>query len=183
MLTDRGALVQIVLAAECRFGQALMQAIVMYEVPCLGILDGERVIMISLPEARVPGNLESAVEWMRAQKVRPLIAAPERNREVLHDIDVLAPIFAAGALFEVGAGALAGRLGPYSQQRARQMLDRGWVAAITSNAHASYASGAELRAGAEAAAAIIGDAAAINLVWTHPARMIAPHLLGVRGRG
>ncbi len=137
MLTDRGALVQIVLAAECRFGQPLMQAIVKNEVPYVGSLDGKRVVMMSLPEARVPTNLVSATQWMLAHKVRPLITAPERNREVLHDIEVLAPVFAAGALFEVGAAALAGRSGPYSQQRARQMLERGWAEVITSNAHAS----------------------------------------------
>lgn len=183
MLTDRGALVQIVLAAECRFGQALMQAIVMNEVPYVGNLDGERVVLVTLPETRVPENLLAAIPWMRAHKVRPLIAAPERNRAVLHDIEVLAPVFDAGALFEVSAAALAGRLGPYSQQRARQMLERGWVEVITSNAHASHASGAELHAGAEAAAVIVGDAAAADLVWSHPARMVAPHLLRDRRRG
>jgi len=179
MLRDRGALIDIGLAAECRFGQRLLRAIVTNEAPVLGQFEGSRVLLLALPE-RWPKNLGAVIEWMRVQKVRPLLAAPERHREVLHHIEVLQTVVAAGALLEINASALSGRQGPYVQQRARELLERGWVTVISSNAHAGDAIGAELEVGRVAAAAILGDAAAQRLVWDNPAAIAAPLLLKSR---
>lgn len=177
-LRDRGALIDIQVAGECGIGERLARAIVMDQVPIIGRFDAMRVVMVRLPEARIPKNLVSIIEWMAAQRVRPMLSCPERHRDVLANIDVLAPIVAAGALLEVNAGALAGRHGPYAQRRARELVERGWAWVITSNAHAGDEAGALLEVGREAAAAIIGEQAAWDMVWTRPARIAAPHLLG-----
>lgn len=176
LLRERGALIDVGLAAECRFGQRLLRAIVTNEAPVLGEFEGSRVLLLALPE-RWPKNLEAVIEWMRVQKVRPLLAAPERQRDVLRHIEILESVVAAGALLEINASALSGRQGPYVQQRARQLLERGWVTAISSNAHAGDAIGAELEVGRVAAAAILGDRAAQRLVWDNPAAIAAPLLL------
>lgn len=181
-LRARGSLIDIQIAAECRIGQRLARAIVMNQAPILGQHEGMRVVMSQLPEARIPKNIVSIIEWMATQKIRPLLACPELHREVLKDIAILAPMIAAGALLEINAGALAGRHGPYAQKRSRQLLERGWVSVMSSNAHAGDAAGALLEVGCEAAAAIVGEQAARDLVWKHPARIVAPHLLG-RNKG
>jgi len=177
-LRVRGSLIDIQVAAECRIGQRLARAVVMNQVPVLGHHEGARVLMTQLPETRIPKNIVSVIEWMATQKVRPLISCPELHREVLRDAAVLAPLVAAGALLEINAGALAGRHGPYAQRRSRELLERGWVAVMSSNAQAGDAAGALLEVGREAAAAIVGEQAAWDLVWRHPARMAVPHLLG-----
>ncbi len=177
-LRDRGALIDIQIAGEFLIGERLARAIVMNQTPALGQLDGMRVLMLRLPEARIPANIASVVEWMIAQRVRPLLSCPELHADVIKDIAVLAPVVAAGALLEVNAGALSGRHGPYAQRRSRELLERGWAAVMSSNAHAGDAAGALLEVGREAAAAIVGDVAARDLVWKHPARIASPHLLG-----
>ena len=177
-LRARGALIEIKVAAECRVGQRLARAIVLNQAPLLGLYEGGRVLMTRLPESRIPKNMVSIIQWMATQNIRPLLACPELHREVLKDIAILAPMIAAGALIEVNAAALAGRHGPYAQKRSRQLLERGWANVMSSNAHAGDAAGALLEVGREAAAAIIGEHAAQDLVWKNPARMVAPHLLG-----
>ncbi len=181
-LRTRGALIEIKIAAECRIGQRLARAIVLNQAPVLGEYEGMRVLMTQLPDSRIPKNIVSIIEWMASQNIRPLLACPELHREVLKDIEILAPMITAGALLEVNAAALAGRHGPYAQKRSRQLLERGWAKLMSSNARAGDAAGALLEVGREAAAAIIGEHAAQDLVWMNPARMVAPHLLG-RGKG
>jgi protein-tyrosine phosphatase len=176
-LRARGSLIEIRVAAECRIGQRLARAIVMNQVPMLGEHEGRRVPMLRLPE-RLPKNIAGIVEWMGAQNLQPLIAAPETHREVLRDIEALAPLIAAGARVVIGAGTLAGRHGPYAQRRSRQILERGWALAMGSGARAGDDPGSLLQVGREAAAAIVGEAAAHELVGRRAAAIAMPHLLG-----
>jgi protein-tyrosine phosphatase len=177
-LRVRGSLIDIQVSGEYRLGQRLARAIVMDQTPALGLHEGRRVLVTQLPEARIPRNIVSVIEWMATQKICPLIACPEQHRDVLRDLQVLEPVVAAGALLEVNAGTLAGRRGPYAQRRSRELLERGWATVMSSNAHAGDAAGALLEVGREAAAAIIGESAAWDLVWKRPAQIAAPHLLG-----
>lgn len=176
-LSARGSLIEIKIAGVCRLGQRLARAIVMNQIPVLGKVGDKRVILIELPE-RIPKNIVSVIEWMGMQKVMPMLAHPESHRDVLKELRVLKAVRDAGALIEVNASALAGRIGPYAQRRARELLELGWGCALTSNAHGDDPPGALLAVGREAAAAIIGEAAAWDLVWRLPARIAAPHFLG-----
>ncbi len=177
-LRIRGSLIDIQVSGEYRLGQRLARSIVMDQTPAVGEHEGKRVLVTQLPESRIPRNIVSVIEWMAAQKIRPLITCPEQHREVLRDLSVLEPLVAAGALFDINAGALAGRRGPYAQRRGREILERGWATVMSSNAHAGDAAGALLDVGREAAAAIVGEPAAWDLVWKRPAQIAAPHLLG-----
>lgn len=176
-LSARGSLIDIRIAGICRIGQRLARAIVMNQVPILGNVGANRVILVELPE-RIPKNIVSVIEWMGMQKITPLLAHPESHREVLKELRVLKAVRDAGALIEINAAALAGRNGPYAQRRARELLELGWGCALTSNARGDEAPGALLEVGREAAAAIVGESAAWDLVWRLPARIAAPHLLG-----
>lgn len=176
-LRERGSLIEILVAGELRIGQRLARAIVMNQVPALGSVAGNRVLLVELPE-RIPKNIVSVIEWMHMQKITPLIARPESHREVLRELRVLKPMRDAGALLEINAAALAGRNGPYAQRRARELLELGWGCAMSSNARGDDAPGALLEVGREAAAAIIGEQPAWDMVWKLPARIAAPHLLG-----
>ncbi len=177
LLRARGSLIDIQIAGICRVGQRLARAIVMNHVPVVGHVDDNRVILVDLPD-RIPKNITSVIEWMRMQKILPLLTCAESHREVLKELRALKSIHDAGVLIEINAASLAGRNGPYAQRRARELLELGWGCALTSNARGDEDPGALLEVGREAAAAIIGESGAWDLVWRLPARIAAPHLLG-----
>jgi protein-tyrosine phosphatase len=175
-LRARGCLVDLHIAGELRIGQRLARAIVMNQIPILGTLGNDRVILVALPD-RIPKNIVGVIEWMRMQKIVPLLSRTESHREVLKDPRVLKPMRDAGALIEINAAALAGRHGPYAQRRAREMLELGWGFLLSSDARAGEIPGALLEVGRVAASVIVGEQAAWDLVWKQPARVVAPYLL------
>lgn len=176
-LRARGSLIDIQVSGEYPVGQHLARGVVMNHVAFIGKYSGFKVILLDLP-TKMPGKFLSAIEWLRKHEIRPLLARPESHRDVLADARILKPLRTAGALIMINAAALAGRHGPYAQRRMREMLELGWGCAMSSDAQAGESIGALLEVGREAAAVVVGDDAAWDLVWKRPARIAAPHLLG-----
>jgi protein-tyrosine phosphatase len=174
-LTDRGLVLQVALAGECRFDAFLHQAIQSGDLPWLGRWDDDYVVLIEFSEARLPSKIVPAIEWMRARRIRPMLAHPERIREVQANADALAPLVAAGLLLQLDADAVAGGCGPYAQEAARALLQRGWVAALASNAHDLVRQPPRIEPGRIAAAELLGEAESWQLVAHRPARIAAMH--------
>jgi hypothetical protein len=127
----------------------------------------------------LPARIVPAIEWMRARRIRPMLAHPERIREVQANVEALAPLVAAGLLLQVDADALAGGCGPYAQEAARALLQRGWVQALASNAHDLVRQPPRIEPGRIAAAELLGEAESWQLVSKRPARIAAMHFPGL----
>ena len=65
----------------------------------------------------------------------PIIAHPERISWLTADFSLLGALVSHGALLQVTAMSLTGALGPVIQQHSREMVDRGWVHIVASDAH------------------------------------------------
>ena len=174
-LTDRGLAMEVALAGECRFDSFLHQAIQSGDLPWLGRWDDDYVVLIEFSDTRLPAKIVPAIEWMRARRIRPMLAHPERIREVQAMPDVLAPLVASGLLLQVDADALAGGRGPHAQGAARALLQRGWVGVLASNAHDLVRQPPRIEPGRIAAAEIVGEALSWELVAHRPARIAAMH--------
>ncbi len=178
-LVDRGLAMEVALAGECRFDTFLHQAIQSGDLPWLGRWDEDYVVLIEFSDARLPAKIGPAIEWMRARRIRPMLAHPERIREVQANIEVLAPLIAAGLLLQVDADALAGGCGPFAQETARVLLQRGWVQVLASNAHDLVRQPPRIEPGRIAAAELLGEAESWQLVSQRPARIAAMHFPGL----
>lgn len=174
-LADRGLGLQVALAGECRFDAFLHQAIQSGDLPWLGRWDDDYVVLIEFSDARLPAKIVPAIEWMRARRIRPMLAHPERIREVQADADALAPLVAAGLLLQLDADAVAGGCGPYAQETARVLLRRGWTAVLASNAHDLVRQPPRIEPGRIAAAELLGETESWQLVAHRPARIAAMH--------
>lgn len=174
-LAERGLRLQVALAGECRFDAFLHQAIQSGDLPWLGRWEEEHVVLIEFSDARLPSKIVPAIEWMRARRIRPMLAHPERIRELQSSPDALAPLVAAGLLLQVDADALAGGRGPFAQGAARILLQRGWVTVLASNAHDLVRQPPRIEPGRIAAAEIVGEAASWPLVAQRPAHIAAMH--------
>ena len=66
---------------------------------------------------------------------RPLVAHPERYTYLQHDPEIVNRWCRLGCLFQVNRGSLLGRFGGHAQELAYALVERGFAAAVASDAH------------------------------------------------
>jgi len=164
------------MAAEVRLSPEIVALLSQNEVPFLGELDGYRIILLEFPHTEITPGADKLIERLLKHKIRPLIAHPERNQDVMRDLSKIEPFVEMGCFLQITAGALLGHFGRAPQRRALQLLEFDVFKVLASDAHNLTGRRPALREGMEAAAKVVGAQAAHDLVNRNP-RMI------IRGAG
>ena len=153
---------------EVRIGAELIELLAASDIPFLGQWRGERVMLLELPHGSVPVGAERFTAWLRRQGVLPLIAHPERNKDVMRNLAKLAPFIEQGCLLQVTAGSLLGRFGDVAERCARELLDRGDIFAVATDAHNLENRPPLMQAARAFLVADAGEKAAALLTWGNP---------------
>ncbi len=173
-LDATGIALRIRAAAEVRLDHDILAWVAEGHVPFLGAWRDDKVMLLEFPHSHVPVGADKLVEWLLKQGIRPMIAHPERNKDIMRSVDKLLPFIRLGCLLQVTAGAVAGNFGEAARARAVDLLGKGWVTILASDAHNLEARPPELEPGRAAAAAIVGDDESWNLVRHRPAEILGP---------
>ncbi|SEA33870.1 tyrosine-protein phosphatase [Microbulbifer marinus] len=168
---------QLGMAAEIRLSEEILTMVAGRQVPFLGSWQGDRVLLLELPHSHIPPGVEQLIRWLQTQKIRPMIAHPERNKDVLRDFNKVLPLARLGCLFQVTAGAVAGDFGEGPMQRARQLLERELVTILATDAHHEVRRPPVLEKGRRAAEAVVGESKSWELVRQIPGRIAASHFV------
>ncbi len=171
-LNEAGIALDIGFAAEVRASYDILPLIEEDRVPFLGTLGAQRVMLLEFPHGQVPVGSDKLVDWLLAHTVLPLIAHPERNKDLMRDPERLGAFTAAGCLVQVTADALDGGFGERSRVCAVGFLERGWVNVIASDAHDCEARPPRISRGLAVARSVVGDAAAQEMVQGLPLRIV-----------
>lgn len=166
---------RVAMAAEVRLSAEIMPQILRGELPFLGRWQGEDVMLLEMPHSHIPAGTDQLIHWLHKQGVTAMIAHPERNKDVIRDFKNIKPLLSTGCLFQVTAGAVAGRFGEPAQWRAEQLLAQGCVTVLASDAHHESRRPPELEPGRIAAESIVGESASWDLVRTNPKIITAMH--------
>ena len=142
-------------------------------LPLLGSADGYGIVLLEFPDSHILPGSDKLCAWLLGRKIRPLIAHPERNKEVMRDVDTIAPFVQMGCWLQLTNGSITGVFGPRCRERSRQLLERGWVRIVASDAHNMAARMPELEPGRAAAEEIVGEAESWRLVRERPAAIAA----------
>jgi len=159
-------------AAEVRLDYEILPLVEAGRVPFLGTLEGCRIMLLEFPHSHVPVGADKFVAWLLARNIRPLIAHPERNKDLMREPARIEPFLAAGCLLQVTADAISGDFGPLCAQRAKEFLERGWVSVIASDAHDTTERPPRIAPGRDAAAKIVGEEEALRLTKDIPLRIV-----------
>ncbi len=159
------------MAAEVRISMEMVTMIADHRIPFIGELDGYAVVLLEFPHSHLLPGAQNLVDFLIKENIRPLIAHPERNKDILRNLDLIEPYIDLGCLLQVTAGSLAGKFGPLAQQRGIQMLERDWVHILASDAHNVLHRPPELEPGRKVAAQVIGDDASWLLVKQRPGEL------------
>lgn len=172
MLARSNLNLQLTLGGEVRLLPECLEMAARGALPTLGTWEGDRVVLLELPDGQVPVGAEAAVQVLRSHGYRPMIAHPERNKDVMADYRRMKPFVDAGCLIQLTAASVIGGFGANAQRASLQLLDTGSVTVIATDAH-NIAHRPPLLAEARGAVlARYGAEVAEALTLTTPARIV-----------
>lgn len=129
-------------------------------------------LLLEFPHSHVPVNSGQLIFELQTRGLIPIITHPERNPSIVRSPDILEPLVAAGALVQLTCGSLLGEFGAAARACARHLLRKGQVHFLASDGHSASWRPPVMSAAVKAAAKLIGDAAAADLVVAHPEKVI-----------
>lgn len=160
--------IEIAFAAEVRICPEIMLLSKQNNLPFLGKWQDTDVLLLELPHSHIPPGTDQLIKWLFKHKITPMIAHPERNRDIMADYRKLDMLCHLGCLFQVTAASLCGQFGDTAQTIATNMLTEDKVTILATDTHNVKRRPPNLQAGRNAAAKIIGDNKADSLVYDIP---------------
>lgn len=157
---------------EVRISPEIMTMLPERQIPFLGVWEEHKVILLEMPHSHILPGTDKIVKWLMNRGVIPMIAHPERNKDVMRRLDKLFPLIDLGCLIQVTAGSLIGQFGEAAQKRAASLLKMGAVTVLASDAHHVIKRPVNLSKGRSAAAQLVGDEKAIELVYNNPLKIV-----------
>jgi protein-tyrosine phosphatase len=131
-----------------------------------------KTVLIELPYDRFPVRLSERLFELRCQRLRPVLAHPERYRPVWKDLSILDPLLDGGTVLLLDVGALSGKYGRATRRCAEALLEAGYLYAACSDAHRTTDVDAVER-GIERLVALAGEDEASFLLRDGPTNILA----------
>ncbi|SDX26681.1 tyrosine-protein phosphatase [Paenibacillus sp. CF384] len=101
----------------------------------LTTLAGSRYILLEMPSSSVPKRMLEYIHEFTIMGIRPIIAHPERNAEVVQNPSKLREMVDAGAYGQVTTHSLLGGFGKQIERSAWQLCQEGLIHTLSSDAH------------------------------------------------
>lgn len=171
-LEEHNIPLKISMGAEVRISPEMMFLVEKEKIPFLGTWEGKKVLLLEMPHSHIPPGSDKLVKWLMSRNILPMIAHPERNRDVQKNPSLLRPFVQMGCLFQLTASSLTGAFGEASQTIARDLLKDGQVTVIATDAHNIKRRPPLLKEGLDAAIEVVGGQAAMKLVLDNPSAII-----------
>lgn len=170
---DAGISVALAMAAEVRISDEFMIQLKRQQVPFIGEWQGRSSVLLEMPHQHIPVGMDNLLNWLERQNIQPVIAHPERNKEVMRYPDRLQKMVEHGVLFQVTAGSVAGHFGENAETTARWLLDKEWVQFIASDAHHAVRRPPAMKAAANVLDEWVGVSVREQLTDTQPGVLTA----------
>jgi len=173
VLTHKHIPLQIYVGGEVRISSEIMEMVEQDEIPYLGELDGYRIVLLEFPHSHIVFGADRLFAWLLARRIRPLIAHPERNKDVMRSLDKLRPFVEMGALLQLTGASLIGQFGKPVMQCARQIMDKNWATVVATDAHNLRHRPPNLDLAYQGLVEIAGESYARELTVGTPSRIVA----------
>lgn len=163
---------QVVLGAELRVHPDTLARVTARRLPLIGRHDGHDVALLEFPDGSIPPGSLQACEGLLAAGIRPMIAHPERNKDVIRDPMRIQPFVDAGCLLQVTAASVIGQFGEAALGCAHVLLARGVVSVLATDTHNLRSRPPRLQEAREAVARLYGQGLAHRLTEEVPRQIV-----------
>ncbi len=120
------------------------------ELARFGLGGNPRVLLVETPYSGWPLDFADRLFRLRLAGFGTVVAHPERNAEVQARPDLLEPLVRGGALVQLTAASVDGRLGRRSRDCAFELLERELAHLVASDAHEAHVRGVGMSKAVEA---------------------------------
>ena len=137
-------------------------------------LNKSNYILLEFPHTQIPLHIEEILFQIQIMGITPILSHVERNLEFQRKPNLLTNLIQKGALAQLTAASLCGSFGSKIRKFARELLANHLIYCIASDAHSDSTKGRNpiLSKALIEAAKIIGQDAVLDLVQSHPKRII-----------
>jgi protein-tyrosine phosphatase len=164
---------QIRAGGEVRISSDIIAMVEHDEVPFIGELAGYRIMLLEFPHSHLLIGADKLIKWLLARHIRPLIAHPERNKEVMRNVEKIAPFVQMGCMLQLTGASIIGQFGKGAHQTALAIIERGWATVVATDAHNLQHRPPNLDLAYAALVEIGGEALARELTTTTPGLVVA----------
>ena len=88
--------VKLAYAAEVRLDSEILSLLSRQELPLYGSFKGQQFMLLEFPHSHIPAGSEVLVKHLIKQNITPVVAHPERNRDLLKTPDKIKPFVRLG---------------------------------------------------------------------------------------
>lgn len=163
---------QIGFAAEVRITDLIFEQLENDHLPFLGSHDGKNLLLLEFPHNQLIPGAGKLIQWLKESHIQPVIAHPERNREVMRNPKSMRFLFDAGCYIQVTAGSLVGKFGEAAQRVAEQLLKEDKITVVASDAHNSKNRPPILSEARQRISELVGSNKARQLLWDTPVQLV-----------
>jgi len=127
--------VELAYAAEVRLDSEILSLLATKQLPVYGRYDNQQFMLLEFPHSHIPAGSDILVKHLLKQNITPVIAHPERNRDLLKSPTKIKPFVNLGCWFQVTASSITGDFGEECQALALSYLEQDIVQIVASDAH------------------------------------------------
>ena len=124
--------IKIYPGAEVAMSMSMLE---LFKEPGEYCLNNKQYMLVELPATHVPIYADEFFFRLQAKGIKPILAHPERNSELIKNPTKIQNWVDKGILMQVNAPSLTGRMGERVKKTAELLLNNGWVHIIGSDAH------------------------------------------------
>lgn len=162
--------IRLHLGAELGFRFGLAQ---LAQSTAVARLAGGPYVLVDLPPGPLSPGLEQAFFEIRTAGYRPVLAHPERHRDLAADPERIEQLRAQDLLLQIDAGSFRGRFGRRAQAAAIRLAGSGQADFVGSDGHDLERRPLSLRSAFDQVAELAGSEAAQRLFGSNPRRVLA----------
>jgi protein-tyrosine phosphatase len=127
--------INLAFAAEIRISPEIVQLVNQQQLPFMGKYEGSDIVLLEFPHSHIPPGSEKLIDWLIKKNIRPMIAHPERNRDVWKYPEIMQPFIQRNCLLQITASSLLGDFGEQSRNHAWDYIESGLVSVVASDMH------------------------------------------------
>lgn len=97
--------------------------------------DNGTYLLLELPSGRVPTYTQEVIYELLLKGITPIIAHPERNKELIENRKLLFELVQEGALTQITSGSIIGNFGKSIQSFSKKIIEHNLAHFIATDAH------------------------------------------------